>query len=282
MNKFKSMNKKSRLLWLLALFFAVLWLVIAIFPFIFMVLNSFKEQFEILKKGVFSWPETFYLDNYVTVLTNGIGKYFLNSVIVCAVSLILSLLLAAFAAYPLSRFRLKINGAMMLLIVACMSIPIHITLIPIFKMTTDTALYDTIWGLIGPNVAFELPISIFILVGFMKGIPPELEAAAKIDGCSTYRMFFKIIFPLAKPGLATLAIYDGVDIWNGFIFSYTLTQSPESRTLPLAIWDFQGMHSMNAPMIMAVLTITLLPMLILFLIFQDKLIEGMTVGAVKG
>lgn len=282
MVKNRKSSGASRVCWIIAWIFAVIWLIIAIYPFIFMVLNSFKGQFEILKNGVFSWPETFYLDNYVTVLTNGIGRYFINSVIVCAVSLVIILLFSAFAAYPLSRFKFKLNKPILTLIIACMSIPFHITLIPIFKMTTSTALYDTIWGLIGPNVAFGLPVSIFILIGFMQGIPRELEEAAEMDGCSRYRTFFNVIFPLTKPGLATLAIYNGVDIWNSFIFSYTLTQSKGSRTLPLAIWDFQGMHSMNAPMIMAVLTITLIPMLVLFVAFQEKLIEGMTVGAVKG
>ena len=97
-----------------------------------------------------------------------------------------------------------------------------------------------------------------------------------------YKMFFKMILPLAKPGLSTLAIYNGVNVWNEFSFAYTLTQSVQSRTLPLAVWDFQGQYAMNTPMIMAVLTLTVLPMIILFILAQDKLVKGMTAGAVKG
>lgn len=282
MKKMKKTNTSSKICWTAAIVLAILWLAAALFPFVFMILNSFKEQFEILKEGVFSWPQSLYLENYKTVLSGGIGRYFLNSVLVCAVSLLLILMISAFAAYPLSRFVFKLNKPIVMFIIACMSIPVHITLIPIFKLTTNIHLYDTLWGLIGPNVAFGLPISIFILMGFMGGIPKELEEAAEIDGCSRYRTFFRVILPLSVPGIATLAIYNGVDIWNGFIFTYTLTQSKTNRTLPLAIWDFQGMHSMNAPMVMAVLTITLIPMLILFIVFQEKLIQGMTVGAVKG
>lgn len=131
-------------------------------------------------------------------------------------------------------------------------------------------------------MAFALPISVFILTSFMKGIPKEIEESAEIDGCNKYKMFFKMILPLAKPGLSTLAIYNGVNVWNEFSFAYTLTQSVQSRTLPLAVWDFQGQYAMNTPMIMAVLTLTVLPMIILFILAQDKLVKGMTAGAVKG
>ena len=206
----------------------------------------------------------------------------MNSVIVLAVSLILLLLVAACASYPLSRFKFKLNGPIYALIVACMSIPVHVTLIPIFKMTRSMGLYDTIWALIGPYVAMGVPISVFILTGFMKGIPKEIEESAEIDGCNKIQMFFKMILPLSKPGLSTLAIYNGVNMWNEFSFAYTLTQSSENRTLPLAVWEFRGRYSMNTPMIMAVLVLTLLPMLIMFIFAQDKLIKGMTAGAVKG
>ena len=127
-----------------------------------------------------------------------------------------------------------------------------------------------------------MPISVFILTGFMKGIPKEIEESAEIDGCNKIQMFFKMILPLSKPGLSTLAIYNGVNMWNEFSFAYTLTQSSENRTLPLAVWEFRGRYSMNTPMIMAVLVLTLLPMLIMFIFAQDKLIKGMTAGAVKG
>ena len=127
-----------------------------------------------------------------------------------------------------------------------------------------------------------IPISVFILTSFMKEIPMEIEESAAIDGCNRYQMFFKMILPLSKPGLSTLAIYNGVNIWNEFSFAYTLTQSAQNRTLPLAVWEFQGQYSMNTPMIMATLTLTVLPMIILFIFAQDKLVKGMTAGAVKG
>ena len=282
MDTYKKSKRKSIAAWIVAFFFAIVWLIVSFTPFIFMVLNSFKEKFEMLTKGVFQLPDKLNWANYTEVLTGGFLNYFKNSVIVLAVSLILLLFISACASYPLARFKFKLAQPIYGLIVACMSIPVHITLIPVFKMSKATGLYDSIWALIGPYIAFAVPISVFILTSFMQEIPREIEESAEIDGCGKIQMFFSMILPLAKPGLATLAIYNGGNMWNEFSFSYTLTQSSPNRTLPLAIWEFQGQYSMNTPMIMAVLTLTLLPMIIMFIIFQDKLVKGMTAGAVKG
>lgn len=282
MDEIKKSRMKSIICWTAAFIMATFYMVISFLPFIFMVLNSFKEKFEMLVKGVFTLPDNFYTNNYIEVLTGNFWNFFSNSVIVLAVSLLLLLMIAAFASYPLARFKFRLANPVYALIVACMSIPIHITLIPVFKMAQKTHLYDSIWALIGPYVAFGVPISVFILTSFMKSIPREIEESAEIDGCNRYQMFFKIILPLAKPGLSTLAIYNGVNMWNEFSFAYTLTQSAANRTLPLAVWEFQGQYSMNTPMIMAVLTLTVLPMILMFIFFQDKLVKGMTAGAVKG
>lgn len=280
--EYKKTKVKSRISWAIAVIFALLAAVTAITPFIFMIMNSFKERFEMLTKGVFSLPDKLDFTNYKEVIEGNFISYFLNSVIVLVVSLVILLMISAFASYPLARFKFRLKGVVYSVIVACMSIPVHITLIPIFKMSQRLHLYDSIWALIGPYVAMGIPISVFILTSFMEQIPKEIEEAAAIDGCNKIRMFFSIILPMAKPGLSTLAIYNGVNMWNEFIFAYTLTQSQGNRTLPLAVWEFQGQYSMNTPMIMSVLTLTVLPMIILFIFAQDKLIKGMAAGAVKG
>ena len=215
-------------------------------------------------------------------MTNGFVGYFLRSVIVVAVSMVLMLIIASFAAYPLSRMKFKLRGLLYAGIVAMMSIPMHVTLIPIFKMTTDMGLYDTLWSLIGPYVTFALPMSVFILTAFMSTIPKELEESAEIAGCGKYRCFFSMILPLSKSGLSTLAIYNGVSMWNEFAFANTLIQNPQNKTLPLALGQFKGEHSMDIPLILTVLVLSVLPMLVLFIIFQDKLVKGMMAGAVKG
>lgn len=261
---------------------AGIWLIITGVPFFFMVVACFKKQSDMFSKGLFSIPDSLYLENFIEVFKGDIWNYFLNSVIVLVISLSILLFISACAAYPLSRFKFKLNKPIYAMIVAAMAVPIHVTLLPIFIMATKTGLYDSIWALIGPYIAFNLPISIFILTTFMAQIPKELEEAAQIDGCNRFRIFRKIMLPLSKPGLATLAIYNSVNMWNEFSFVLVLTQSQPNRTLPLAIWEYQGQYTMNIPMIMTVLAISTIPMIIAFIIGQDKLIKGMMVGAVKG
>jgi raffinose/stachyose/melibiose transport system permease protein len=279
----KKSAQKKRTAWAVAIILAVLWLLVAFVPFLFMVLTGFKQKLETIMYGAFHLPETLYLQNYIDVITDvNFWIYFRNSVIVLVVSLVILLFISACAAYPLSRFRFRLRGPVYLLIVAAMSVPIHVTMIPIFQMTINMGLYDTIWALVPTSVAFASPISVFILTGFMEGIPRELEEASDVDGCGLYRRFFKIILPLSTPGLSTLAIYNGVNIWNEFIFAFTLTQSNGNRTLPLALWNYQGQYASNTAMIMACLTLSVMPMIILFIIMQDKLVKGMMAGAVKG
>jgi len=267
---------------IIAAVLAIIWLVVAGAPFYFMVASAFKQQFEIFTSGVFAMPKGLFLQNFQKVIESDFYRYLLNSGFVVSVALILILMTAAFAAYPFSRFKFKLNKPLFGIVVAAMAVPIHVTLIPLFQLTQTLKLYDSIWALIGPYTAFNLPISVFILTSFMTEIPKELEESAEIDGCGKFRTFFNIIFPLSKPGLATLAIYNSVNMWNEFSFALVLTQSPKSRTLPLSIWEYQGQYSSNIPMIMAVLTLCALPMIIAFIIGQDKLIKGMMAGAVKG
>jgi raffinose/stachyose/melibiose transport system permease protein len=275
-------DKKSAIAWIIASVLAFLWLLITLLPFLFMVLNSFKGQFEMLTNGIYTLPKALSLENYADVIAGGFLGYLLRSIIVTSVSLAAMVLLSACASYPLSRMKFKLRGFLYGLIIACMSIPMHVTLIPVFKMTTASGLYDTIWALPGPYVAFALPMSVFILTNFMKGIPVEIEQAAEIDGCGKYRTFFEIIIPLSKAGISTLCIYNGISFWNEFAFVKTLTQSVKAQTLPMAINNFKGEHSANIPVILAVLALSALPMIIMFCILQDKLVKGMTAGSVKG
>lgn len=268
--------------WILAWLFAVIWLFIAIMPFYYMVMTSFKSLSEFISAGLFTLPKSFVPVNYLTVFQGSFFIYFLNSVIVIVISLVLILFLSACTAYPFARMRFRLNKPLFAIIVAAMSVPIHIALIPIFVMSLNLGTYDSLAALIGPNVAFNLPMSVFIMTSFMRNIPASLEEAAEIDGCGKFATFFRIIFPLSMPGLATIGIYNGVVIWNEFSFAMTLTQARANRTLPLAVWDYQGRYSTNIPIVMAVLVLTALPMIILYIFGQDKLVKGMMAGAVKG
>lgn len=279
---YRKQKRKSRIAWAIATALAVFWLLVALIPFVFMILNSFRKQFDMLSQGVFHLPDPWYFDNYPNIVQNGFFGYFFRSVIIVAVSLVLMLVISAFAAYPLSRMKFRLRGVIYAGIVAMMSIPMHVTLIPIFKLTKNMGLYDNMFSLVGPYVTFALPMSVFILTAFMTTIPKEVEESAEIDGCNKFTNFFRIILPLSKSGLSTLAIYNGVSMWNEFAFANTLIQTATQKTLPLALGQFKGEHSMDMPLMLAVLVLSALPMIILFIIFQDKLVKGMMAGAVKG
>ncbi len=279
---YRKQRIKSRLAWAVAIFFALFWLLVALIPFAFMILNSFRKQFDMLSQGVFHFPDPWFFDNYPNIIKHGFFGYFFRSVLIVGVSLLIMLIIAAFAAYPLSRMKFRLRNLIYAGIVACMSIPMHVTLIPIFKMTNQMGLRDKLFALLGPYVTFALPMSVFILTAFMMTIPKEVEESAEIDGCNKFSNFFQIILPLSKSGLSTLAIYNGVSMWNEFAFANTLLTSASQKTLPLALGQFKGEHSADMPLMLAVLVLSALPMIILFIIFQDKLVKGMMAGAVKG
>ncbi len=262
---------------------ALIWLLIAGTPFYFMAITGFKERFELFSTGsVFGFPQNPTLDNYRDILTSGsFFTYMWNSVMIVAVSVFLILLLSAMASYVFARIPFRFNSLVFGLIIAGLVIPLHVTLIPVYLLTRELGLYNSLWALLGPYVAFNLPISIFILTEFMRQIPRELEEAARIDGSGPMNTFFRIFLPLSKPGLATLAIYNSVILWNEFVFAFVLITSPNQRPLPLAIWEYQGQYSMNIPAIMAVLTLSALPLVMIYIVAQERIIKGMMAGALK-
>ena len=263
-------------------FMALLWLLITALPFVFLVFTTFKSQIDIYSTPVWAIPKSLNLANYLLVLQGSFFTYLKNSLFVVVISLILTVLFSSMAAFAFARLKFRLSGMVFGLIVAGLIVPVHVTLIPIYLLTRSLGLYDTVFALIGPYVAFSLPISIFILTEFMRQIPREMEESAQLDGCGPFRMFISIFLPLSGPGLATVAIYNGIQMWNEFIFAYVLTSNPAHRTLPLAIWDFQSEYSSNMPAIMAVVTLTALPLIVAYIFGQERIIQGMMAGSVKG
>ncbi|WP_341679359.1 carbohydrate ABC transporter permease [Niveibacterium sp. SC-1] len=261
---------------------AIMWLLVTTLPFVFVVLTSLKSQQETFEGAVWDLPKSLDFSNYWSVLTGGFFSYLGNSVFVVSVSICLVLILASMAAYALARMRFRFNKTLFSLIVAGMIVPVHITLVPIYLMTRKLGLYDTPFALIGPYVATSLPVSIFIMTEFMRQIPKELEEAAMLDGCGPIAVFWKIFLPLSGPGLSTVAIYNGIAMWNEFIFAYVLTSDPSNRTLPLAVWDFQGQYASNIPAMLAVVTLTSLPLIVAYAFGQERIVKGMMAGALKG
>lgn len=261
---------------------AALWLVLTLAPLAFVLMTSLKSQQEMFDSAVWAWPRQLDWSHYRAVLQGDYFIYLRNSVFVVGVSIVLIVVTSAMAAYALARLRFRFNKTLFSLIVAGLIVPLHVTLVPIYLLTRNLGLYDTPFALIGPYVATSLPVSIFIMTEFMRQIPRELEEAAQLDGCGPFAIFWKVFFPLSGPGLATIAIYNGIHLWNEFIFAYVLTSSTRNRTLPLAMWDFQGQYASNIPAMLAVVTLTSLPLIAAYIFGQERIVKGMMAGALKG
>lgn len=252
------------------------------YPFIYMIMTSFKDMREFFTNPFSLILTSFTMEQYGSVLEMGMTNYFVNSLIISTLSVVLVVAIAALASYPLSRIKFKFNRPIFLLFLAGMMIPVHATLIPIFIMTSNLGLYDSLWALLGPYVAFSLPISIFIFTQFMQEIPKELEEAAQMDGAGHWTIFSKVLFPNMKPAVSTIVIYNFVFIWNEFVFALILIQSRASQTLPVGLQNFYGEFSVNVPGLMAALTLASLPVILVFVISQEKVVKGLIGGAVKG
>ena len=225
------------------------------------------------------------LENYFVVFRN--PDFFLalrNSVIIAVVTTAVALVFASFAAYALARLKMKRKALLLTLILSVTTFPAIAIAAPMFSIWREIGLYDTLIGLIIPKLTFALPLAIYTLTSFFREIPRELEESAYIDGASPFLAFRKVILPLAVPGLATTAILVFISVWNEFLLAVTLTTSPEARPVPVAIAFFNGTSEYDQPIgaISAASVLITIPLMILVLVCQKRIVAGMTAGAVKG
>ncbi|OPJ54719.1 carbohydrate ABC transporter permease [Clostridium oryzae] len=266
-----------------ALFYIILILfgLLNIYPLIWMALTSFKTNQQI-STNTFSLPTSFHFENYAHAWkTANIGTYFINSAFVAIISIIVTVLLGAMAAYILAKFKFKLRGFIYTLFMFGMLIPVHSLLVPLFIQMRFLHLLNTRWALIFPYVAFAFPITIFILESFMRAFPNDIEEAAVIDGCSIPRLFLKIILPMTRPAIATVVILDFLNNWNEFAFALVLVSNDKLKTLPIGLVNFIGGFSSDYAQMMAAMVISALPTIILYFFLQDYIIKGMTQGALK-
>ncbi|RKT87498.1 multiple sugar transport system permease protein [Saccharopolyspora antimicrobica] len=267
----------------LTLAFAVLVMLASLVPFYWLINTSLKTGAELSSGSLF--PTAPSLQNYLEVLQD--GKFLTalgNSVIVGVVTTSLALLLASFAAYALARLALPRKGLILAAVLSVTTFPVIAIAAPMFKIWSDLGIYDTLPGLIIPKLTFALPMAIFVLTSFFREIPFELEESALIDGATPFQAFRKVILPLAVPGIATTAILVFISVWNEFLLAVTLTSTPTSRTVPVAIAFFAGTNEFEQPIgtISAASVIVTLPLLLLVLLFQKRIVAGLTAGAIKG
>lgn len=257
-----------------------------IFPLIWMIYSSIKDK-RVFNADIIGLPDasevTF--QNYINILTNKdykITTSMINSMRTTAISLVLIVFFGFIVGYILARVKFRGNRILYVMFLLGMLIPVHSLLVPIFVVFSSTNLSDKWFTLIIPYVAFGLPIAIFLVEAYMKGIPVELEEAAAIDGSSFTYTLFRIIFPMTKPILVTIAIIQTFACWNEFSFALVLIQDVRLKTVPLALAMFKGQFASDYPKIMATMLTTMAPIVILYFVFSKQIIKGMVTGAVKG
>ena len=261
----------------------ILYTLIALFPIFVIVLNSFKTR-----RAIFSEPlslptaDSFSMVGYQTVLKQGdFLLYFQNSMIVTVVSLFLILLFGAMAAFALAEYRFRGNMLMGLYLALGIMIPIRIGTVGILELMVSTGLVNTLWALILVYTAQGLPLAVFILTEFMRQVSDDLKNAGRIDGLSEYTIFFRLVLPLVRPAMATVAVFNMIPIWNDLWFPLILAPSEATKTLTLGSQVFIGQFLTDWNAVLSALSMAILPVLVLYVIFSRQLIRGITSGAVK-
>lgn len=268
--------------WLLTLFLLG-YAFIQVYPLIWLLLFSFKDNNEIFGGNVIGLPHTWRWSNYSAALTTGdVGIYFMNSLLVTLITIVISSIMIAATSYAIVRMYWKMNNLFLTYFLIGLMVPIHATLLPMFVILRNMHMLNTYWALIIPYVAFALPMGIFIMTGFLNGIPRELEEAACIDGCSVYKIFYKMIVPLLKPALATVAIFTYMNTWNELMFANTFINSDKLKTLTVGIMSLAGQHSTDWGPIGAGLVIATVPTLLIYILLSDQVQKSLIVGSVKG
>lgn len=259
------------------------WTVISLFPIYWMFTFSLKNNKEIFGENIIGLPKHWLWSNYQAALTVGnMGRYFLNSIIVTGLTIALTILFSLMAAYALTRLvwkgRKKVNNLFML----GLTVPIHAAILPIFIILRSLHMTNSYQALIVPYVAFALAMAIMISISFLQNIPVELEEAACIDGCGVYGIFFRIICPLMKPALSTIAIFTFLQAWNELMFAVIFISDSKYRTLSVGIQTLSGAYTTEWGPIGAALVIATFPTLIAYCFMSKKIQESLMAGAIKG
>ncbi|MEV4291027.1 carbohydrate ABC transporter permease [Nonomuraea bangladeshensis] len=259
-----------------------IWLLVVIVPIYWIVITSFKSQSNYYAENPFAPPAEPTLANYELVIESGFIRYFVNSLVVAIGAVAPAVAVSFMAAYAIvrgggSRFLRSTNS----LFLMGLAIPLQATVIPIYLIIIRLHLYDTLLALILPSIAFAIPLSVLVLSNFIRDVPKELFESMRLDGASEWGTLWHLALPLTRPAVVTVTIYNALAIWNGFLLPLILTQSPEQRTLPLALASFQGQYSINVPAVLAAVVLTTLPILVLYVLGRRQLLAGLTAGFSK-
>lgn len=278
----KKNNTKSKIMTAIIYIFLVLMAFLYIVPLLWIFTVSFKTNKEIFTNP-FGLPEHLFLDNFTFSWSAGnLGTATLNSFIVCAVTLVLSMLIGSMAAFAIGRLRWKLSKLCMTYFLLGMMIPVHCVMIPLFTRFAKMGLSNTLTGLVLPYLTFSLPITIYIMTGFFQSMPNELFESACIDGASIYKMFAQVALPLSKTGLFVTGLMTFVNNWNELLLAMVFISDDTKKTLPVSLSKFVGPYNTNYSQMFAAIIIAIIPTIVVYCAFSNQIVEGLTAGAVKG
>ncbi|MDR2257609.1 MAG: carbohydrate ABC transporter permease [Treponema sp.] len=283
MTDYRYQRDKGARNFLLALFQVLMigYALLIFYPLFNMIVSSLKATREIFQNP-FGLPRIPLFENYKTVwVDRGFGRYFKNSFQVTALSMVFVILLGSMAAFGVSRYEYRLRTWVYMLFLSGIMLPLKAAIIPLFMIIKNLGLMDKQISIILIFLAMGLPSTVFILSGFMKTIPVDLEYAARIDGCNDWMIYRRIVMPITKSAIALVTIYNAVPIWNDFFFPLVFIQSDKFKTLPIGLSGFFGQYSTNWSLLFTGLSIAILPMLILYIFMSKYFIRGMTAGAIK-
>ena len=254
--------------------------VVTMYPLIWMIVSSLKDNVSFFADP-WSIPKNPQFVNYVTAWKEGIQDYMVNSIVITIATLFIVIILSCAFSFMVARFPFKGAGLLVGMFFAGMMIPVHCTLVPLYSMMNGLGWLDSLWALLFPYVASGLPLAIFLTYGHYQQIPMELEEAARMDGCGVIRMFLYIFLPLEKPVISTIGILTAISVWNEFIFANIIISDPVKKTLPVGLLALKGTYNTNYAAVSAALTISAIPIIIVYILMSGKIQAGMVSGAVK-
>ena len=260
---------------------AMFWLGLVVVPLYWIVVTSLRNREGFFDTHPLKLPSPATLDNYHRVLEGGFLRYLFNSALVTIATVGLTLLVSLPAAHAIVHGRSRALKLAFQLFLLGLAIPLQATIIPVYFIVSKIHLYDTLAALVLPGVAFSTPLTVVILVNFLRDIPRELFEAMRIDGASHWRMLRSLSLPLARPAIITVAVYDALNVWNAFLFPLILTQDPDKRVLPLGVWAFQGEFNIDVPTVLAYVVLSTIPIVALYIVGRRYLVAGLTAGFSK-
>ena len=264
--------------WILIIFFALY----TLFPLVWLFITSLKTNAEYFDSP-FSLPAAPQWQNYVNAVTQAnLGQMIFNSITVAVIATIINVLVAAMASYAISRFKFKGREIIFALFSAGIMVPLNAMMVPYYTIFSKVGLLDSLNSLRILYAAIGIPISTFIIRGFMDSFPLEIEEAAYVDGCGFFGRFFKIVLPLTKTGLVTAATFQFITCWNEFVYANLLTSSPTKKTIQIGIRFFTNQFTTDYVSMYAAIIVAIVPSIVIYMLFQEQIISGLTAGAVKG